>query len=68
MTRTTQRELKQGVQSGIYTQYAGQEVKSITKIRYSTGYYGINGGLFRDNDTGILYAITARNSDLFKIF
>lgn len=38
------------------------------KIGYSTGIYGINGGLIQNTETGEYYAITARNSNLFRIF
>lgn len=38
------------------------------KIGYSSGTYGINGGLIQDTETGEYYAITARNSNLFRIF
>lgn len=37
------------------------------KICYSTGTYGINGGVYEDKD-GNLYAITARSTNLFRIF
>ena len=38
------------------------------KVGYSSGVYGINGGLLRDMETGETYAITARNSNLFRCF
>lgn len=38
------------------------------KVGYSTGVYGINGGLIQNTVTGEYYAITARNSNLFRIF
>lgn len=38
------------------------------KVGYSTGIYGINGGLIQNTETGEYYAITARNSNLFRIF
>lgn len=38
------------------------------KVGYSSGVYGINGGLIRNTETGEYYAITARNSNLFRIF
>ena len=42
--------------------------KHAEKIGYSSGTYGINGGLIQDTETGEYYAITARNSNLFRIF
>lgn len=38
------------------------------KVGYSSGTYGINGGLIQDTETGEFYAITARNSNLMRIF
>lgn len=38
------------------------------KVGYSSGVYGINGGLIRNTETGEYYAIIARNSNLFRIF
>ena len=41
---------------------------ALEKIGYSKGVYGINGGLLRNPKTGKLYAITARNTNLFQLF
>lgn len=38
------------------------------RIGYSAGIYGINGGLLRGQCSGTIYAITARNSNLFYYF
>lgn len=38
------------------------------KVGYSSGIYGISGGLIRDRKSGELYAITARNTTLMMIF
>lgn len=35
---------------------------------YSTGVYGINGGLVEDAETGQLYAIIGRSSNLSILF
>lgn len=45
-----------------------EQWKHAEKIGYSTGVYGINGGLIQNTETGEYYAITARNSNLFRIF
>lgn len=37
-------------------------------IGYSFGVYGINGGLLQDRTSGESYAVTARNSTLFRLF
>lgn len=41
---------------------------SLDKIGYSSGVYGLNGGLLQDTKTGQLYAITARNTALSMAF
>ena len=38
------------------------------KVAYCTGTYGISGGLLKDKKTGDMYAITARNTNLFYFF
>ena len=40
----------------------------IEKLGYSAGVYGINGGLFKDAESGEFYAITARTAALFMVF
>lgn len=45
-----------------------EQWKHCEKIGYSSGIYGINGGLLKNTETGEYYAITARNSNLFRIF
>lgn len=42
--------------------------KNLDKIGYSSGIYGLNGGLVQDRETGDYYAITVRNSALFQLF
>lgn len=41
---------------------------NLEKIGYSSGKYGINGGLLQDRDTGDWYAIVGRNSAVFQAF
>ena len=38
------------------------------KIGYSSGMYGINGGLIQNTETGEFYAIIGRCSNLFILF
>lgn len=38
------------------------------KVGYSCGVYGISGGLLQDRKSGDFYAITARNSNLARVF
>ena len=40
----------------------------LEKVAYCTGTYGISGGLLKDKKTGDMYAITARNTNLFYFF
>lgn len=75
MRKYTQRELKHLIRCGIahnMTNATDAEVmeqwKHGEKVGYSSGTYGINGGLIRNTETGEYYAIAARNSNLFRIF
>lgn len=77
MKKYTQRQLKEFVNQGIaidITNYSFEQTNEllnnidIKKIAYSRGINGLNGGLFKDNKTNKLYAITARNSTLLQVF
>lgn len=72
MTKYTQKELKNLVAIGAAVNLTNESAEKIParydKIGYSSGIYGINGGLIRDTNTGVLYAITVRNSMLARIF
>lgn len=77
MKKTTRKNIKGYVQNGAATDITNYTYKQITellhncdteKIFYSTGVYGINGGLIQDRKTGEMYAVTARNSALLMIF
>lgn len=77
MRKFTKKELKAFITKGFaedITQLKREEVLKIwnsgntEKIGYSSGVYGINGGIFVNNDTGVHYVITARNSNLLSIF
>lgn len=68
-------ELKNLVRSGMahdLTNASTAEVmgqwKHGEKVGYSSGVYGLNGGLIQNTETGEYYAITARDSNLFRIF
>lgn len=43
-------------------------LRRLDKIGYSSGVYGLNGGLVEDMETGQLYAIIGRCSNLFILF
>lgn len=46
----------------------GYTLRRLEKVGYSSGVYGINGGLVEDTETGTLYAIIGRCSNLFILF
>ena len=75
MRKYTQREVKNFVLLGVaedLTQASDEEIKSkikhCEKVGYSSGIYGINGGIIQDIQSGQIYAITARNSALLTVF
>lgn len=77
MKKTTQSTIKGYVRTGSavdITSYDFEKMRdflhahSLEKIAYSSGVYGINGGIVQDRESGELYAITARNSALMMVF
>ena len=72
MRKYTLRELKNLVRCGMAHNLTNAEVMEQwqhgEKVGYSSGIYGINAGLIQNTETGEFYAITARNSNLFRIF
>lgn len=72
MRKYTLKELKELCRLGMAKNITNAKPEEIpenyNKIGYSSGTYGINGGLIQDTKTGEYYAITARNSNLFRIF
>lgn len=74
MRKYTQKELRQLVQLGVAEDYTNKPdnyiytLRRFEKIGYSTGIYGINGGLVQDTETGTLYAIIGRCSALSILF
>lgn len=69
MKRYTQKEIKKFVRLGFaknVTDWA-ELPPCYEKLGYSAGIYGIDGGLYRDEE-GQMYAITAICSNLFRIF
>lgn len=77
MKKYSQKELKELVKLGVakdITNYSFLQVKdfknsrTLDKVGYSCGTYGINAGLLMDCNTGELFAITARNSALAQLF
>jgi len=78
MRKYTQKELKNLVRTGAavdITNHGTAEYKALInkekdleKLGYSSGIYGINGGLLQGQETGTLYAITARSTAAFIYF
>lgn len=75
MEKMTQKEIKRFVALGVaeditYLSFdacnALREAHSFTMLNISTGVYGMNGALFKD-ENGKLYAITSRTSTLFQM-
>ena len=69
MNKTTLKTIKDYVKLGIAKDVTtAQELpECYNKICYSIGTYGINGGVYEDKN-GNMYAITARTTNLFRIF
>ncbi|MDY4173485.1 MAG: hypothetical protein SOY17_12175 [Evtepia sp.] len=72
MKKYTLREIKRFVSLGLAQDITTANCPAIKepfeKIGVSRGIYGINGGLLRGQCSGTIYAITARNSNLFYYF
>ena len=75
MRKYTLRELKGLIRCGIAHDLTNATAAEVMeqwehgeKVGYSSGTYGINGGLIQNTETGEYYAITSRNSNLFQIF
>ena len=78
MRKYVQQEIKALVKIGAavdisdHDNNARQELEAregwLEKIGYSSGAYGVNGGLLKGHNSGTLYAITARTAALFIYF
>lgn len=78
MRKYTQKELKTLVRTGAAVDITNhgtaeyraliEKEKYLDKLGYSSGVYGINGGLLQGQETGTLYAITARSTAAFIYF
>lgn len=74
MRKYTQKELRQLVRLGVTEDYTNKPadfmytLRRLEKVGYSAGVYGINGGLVKDTETGQLYAVIGRCSNLFILF
>lgn len=74
MRKYTQKELRQLVRLSVAEDYTNKPseyiytLRRLEKVGYSSGVYGISGGLMQDPETGTLYAIVGRCSNLFILF
>lgn len=67
-TRTTQKEIKRLIKVGAaieLTDTATIPAGRLETVALPFGMYGMNGGLFRDYESGQLYAIPRRDGILF---
>ena len=67
-TRTTRSELKRLIKVGAAIELTDTNTipaGRLETVALSFGMYGMNGGLFRDYESGQLYAIPRRDSILF---
>lgn len=69
--QTTQKALKALIRNGSAldaTNYKPEDLpQNYDILQVSRGIYGMNGCLVVDRDTGDWYAVTARNSNLFRL-
>ena len=74
MKKYTLKALRDLVRLGVAEDYTKKPAENLytlrrlEKVGYSSGVYGINGGLVEDTETGQLYAIIGRCSNLFILF
>lgn len=77
MRKYTKRELKDAVREGFATDITGlkyseliklKQSRSLEKIGYVPGRYGIAAGMLKDRDTGEHFAILERNTTLLAMF
>ena len=72
MKKYTQKEMRMMVRTGMAQDITNASNESVAKLNlekigFSTGVYGMNGGVFRERDTKDLYVVIARNSLLFRL-
>lgn len=72
MKQYTRKQLREFVRLGLAVDLTEAEPEKIpasyTKVGYSRGVYGLNGGLIWDKVTGECGVILARSSNLFRLF
>lgn len=74
MRKYTQKQLRELVRLGYAEDYTHKPseyiytLRRLDKIGYSSGVYGLNGGLVEDMEPGTRYAIIGRCANLFILF
>ena len=76
MRKFKQKEVREMARMGMATNITNYSLEECQKLNeknliregYSSGIYGINGGLLKDMDTGEFYVITTNNSTLLYFF
>lgn len=74
MKKYTLKALRDLVRLGVAEDYTNKPAENLytlrrlEKVGYSSGVYGLNGGLVEDTETGQLYAVIGRCSNLFILF
>ena len=74
MRKVSQKHIKSMIYCGIAVnlntipEHQHPPHSSTEKHLYSMGRYGISGGVMQDTDTGQLYAIPNRSTNLFRYF
>lgn len=74
MRKYTQKQLRELVRLGCAEDYTHKPseyiytLRRLAKIGYSSGVYGLNGGLVEDMETGTWYAVIGRCTNLFILF
>ena len=72
MKKYTLKQLREYVRLGLARDLTSVEAEELPKwfekVGYSTGIYGINGGLIWDKVTGEYGVILARSSNWFRLF
>ena len=74
MRKYKQKDLRDLVRMGVAEDYTNKPsefayiLNRMEKVGYSTGIYGINGCLVQDPETGTLYAVIGRCTNLFIVF
>ncbi len=69
MKKIKQSDIKIMIENGEVLRYDGRILEGgYEKVALSRGVYGMNGGIVKELSSGLLYGITARNTDLFRLF